>query len=529
MSVNRSSACHSGCCSANPPVGLSPISAPLSDPNEEKMVFRITKMCCPVEADLVRNALAGMEGLQHLDFDMMRRELVIIHRGIKRAAVIAALSSVDMEPDETETSGMAQSRTILDKPVVSLRDWLVMTIAGLSAIGAEILVWSGLDEHSLWVVGLALISILVGGLPTLKRGWIALRMLSLNINFLMSLAVLGAMAIGQWPEAAMVIFLFGIAERVEAFSLDKARNAVRELMSLAPETATIQADNGEWITVTASTVTVGRMARIKPGERIALDGVVTVGRSSINQAPITGESVPVTKEAGDALYAGSINGSGVLEYRVTADFQHSTLARIIDTVQEAQGKRAPMQRFVDQFARYYTPAVVAIAAMIATVPPLLWHVPFSTWFYNALVMLVVACPCALVISTPVTVVSGLAAGARRGILIKGGLYLEQVHGMRAIAMDKTGTLTHGRMEMTECIVLGDHDPKQILQYAASLEAHSEHPVAAAILAAHGKEKTLLPVIHFEAIMGRGARGEIMGETYHIGNHRLLEELGLCHP
>ncbi|MBF0165745.1 MAG: heavy metal translocating P-type ATPase, partial [Magnetococcales bacterium] len=265
------------------------------------------------------------------------------------------------------------------------------------------------------------------------------------------------------------------------------------------------------------------------GERIALDGVVVSGRSSVNQAPITGESVPVTKEVGHPLYAGSINGSGMLEYRVTADFKHSTLARIIDTVQEAQAKRAPMQRIVEKFARYYTPAVVGIAGLIATMPPILLGDSFTPWFYKALVMLVVACPCALVISTPVTVVSGLAAGARRGILIKGGLCLEQSHGLKAIAMDKTGTLTHGRLEMTDLVILGERNREQILRLAASLEAHSEHPVAAAITAAWGKERPLLHVRHFEALSGRGARGTIAEEIHHIGNHRLLEELGLCRP
>ncbi|MBF0401590.1 MAG: heavy metal translocating P-type ATPase, partial [Magnetococcales bacterium] len=213
----------------------------------------------------------------------------------------------------------------------------------------------------------------------------------------------------------------------------------------------------------------------------------------------------------------------------TADFKHSTLARIINTVQDAQAKRAPMQRIVEKFARYYTPAVVGVAGLIATVPPILFDDSFTPWFYKALVMLVVACPCALVISTPVTVVSGLAAGARRGILIKGGLYLEQAHDLKAIAMDKTGTLTHGRLEMTDFVILGERNRDQILRLAASLEAHSEHPVAAAITAAWGKERPLLHVRHFEALSGRGARGTVAGEIHHIGNHRLLEELGLCRP
>jgi Cd2+/Zn2+-exporting ATPase len=490
------------------------------------MTLHISKLCCPTEADLVRKALARIQGIQQLDFDFMRRELVLVHHGVPRETIHAALRAVDMEPTQPETEPASTSPA---QTLVSRREWLVTALSGVAAIGAELLVLAGVDERSPTIIALALVSIVVGGRDTLKRGWISLRHLSLNIHFLMSLAVLGAMTIGQWPEAAMVVFLFALAERIETLSMDRARNAVRELMSLAPETATIQTGDGAWENVPAATVTVGTLARVKPGERIALDGVVVSGRSAVNQAPITGESLPVIREAGHPLYAGSINGTGVLEYRVSADFRHSTLARIIATVQEAQSRRAPMQRLVEQFARYYTPAVVLIAVLIATLPPLLFAAPFTDWFYKALVILVVSCPCALVISTPVTVVSGLAAGARRGILIKGGLYLEQAHALKAIALDKTGTLTHGRLELSDLVVLGHHDRDQVLQLAASLESQSEHPVAAAITAAWDTGQPLLPVNQFEAMTGRGARGTIAGEVYHIGNHRLLEELGLCRP
>lgn len=532
MSVSNTKTCRSRCCSAGTPAANQPLLSPMPDQEGEKMVLRITKMCCLAEADLVRKSLANMNGILRLDFDLMRRELVILHRGVGRDAVTAALRSVDMEPDHgdgAETSGADCSNSPSAHPAVSRKEWLVTAFSGITASVAEIFVWGGMEETSPWIIALALSSILVGGRNTLERGWIALRHLSLNINFLMSFAVLGAMIIGQWPEAAMVIFLFGLAERIEAQSVDRARNAVRELMSLVPETVTIQTDAGRWESVAATAVAVDCLARVKPGERIALDGVVVSGRSSVNQAPVTGESVPVTKDVGQPLYAGSINGSGLLDYRVTADFKHSTLARIIDTVQEAQAKRAPMQRFVEKFAGYYTPAVVGIAGLIATLPPLLFDASFSAWFYKALVMLVVACPCALVISTPVTVVSGLAAGARRGILIKGGLYLEQAHDLKAIAMDKTGTLTYGRLEMSDFVVLGNHDREWIMRLAASLESHSEHPVAAAITAAWKEDQPLFHVHHFETFAGRGARGMIAGEVYHIGNHRLLEELGLYHP
>lgn len=521
-------ACCANNCASNTQSLPAALTPPLPIPDGgERMVLWITKLCCPTEAELIRKSLAGVSGILHMDFDFIRRELILVHHGVQRTQVITALKAVDMEPDVVMNApGVDQTRSMPIQPAISRREWMVTAVSGLTASGAEILVWSGVDERSLWIIALAGFSILVGGRDTLKRGWIALRYLSLNMHFLMSLAVVGAMIIGQWPEAAMVIFLFGLAGQIEALSMDRARNAVRELISLAPETVTILNEAGVWESVAAATVVVDRLARVKPGERIALDGVVVSGDSSVNQAPITGESMPVSKKAGDPLYAGSINGSGVLEYRVTADFKHSTLARIIDTVQDAQAKRAPMQRIVEQFASYYTPAVVIIAGLISVVPPVLFDESFAVWFYKALVMLVVACPCALVISTPVTVVSGLAAGARRGILIKGGLYLEQAHALRAIAMDKTGTLTHGRLEMSDFIVLGDQDRERVLRLAVSLESHSEHPVASAITTVWKQAKPLLHVRHFEALPGRGARGTIAGEVYHIGNHRLLVELGL---
>ncbi len=385
---------------------------------------------------------------------------------------------------------------------------------------------------------------------------VALRTLTPNINFLMALAVIGAMCIGQWPEAAMVTFLFGVAEMVEAFSLDRARNAIRGLMEMSPETATVRSEEGvmrEWREVPASTVQIGQTVRVKPGERIPLDGTVSLGASSVNQAPITGESMPVEKKAGDAVFAGSVNERGAFEFEVTANKGNTTLARIIRAVQQAQAARAPTQRFIDNFARYYTPAVVLLAILVAVVPPLLFSAAFSPWLYKALVMLVIACPCALVISTPVTVVSGLAAAARLGILVKGGVYLELGHQLKVVALDKTGTLTHGKPIVTDIIPLNGQAPNDLLQLAASLDVRSEHPVASAIVAAWTKvEQTpvdstftastaavrpqsivrsseLLTVEGFESLTGRGVTGTIGGTKYFVGNHRLAQENGVAGP
>jgi Cd2+/Zn2+-exporting ATPase len=399
----------------------------------------------------------------------------------------------------------------------------------VAASAAEVVYW--LHDGNHWsVVALALVAIFTGGLSTYKKGWIALKNLNLNMNALMSIAVTGAMLIGHWPEAAMVMALFTLAEVIEARSLDRARNAIRGLLDLAPEKATVQQPDGTWREVDAKQVAIGCRVRVKPGERIALDGEVLEGRSTVNQAPITGESLPVEKALGDQVFAGTINESGSFEYRVTAVATNSTLARIIHAVEAAQGSRAPTQRFVDQFARWYTPIVFVVAIVVALVPPLFMGAAWLDWIYRALVLLVVACPCALVISTPVTIVSGLAAAARRGILIKGGVYLEEGRKLRWLALDKTGTITHGKPAQSDFVAWANAQPSDSRRIAASLAARSDHPVSKAVAqAAKADGVALLEVADFTALPGRGVSGRIDGETYHLGNHRMLEELGHCTP
>jgi Cd2+/Zn2+-exporting ATPase len=343
----------------------------------------------------------------------------------------------------------------------------------------------------------------------------------------MSIAVTGAMAIGSWPEAAMVMFLFTLAEVIEAKSLDRARNAIRGLLDLTPETATVQQADGSWVLTDVKAIALGALVRVRPGERIALDGILISGNSAVNQAPITGESLPVDKIVGDEVFAGTINQTGSFEYKVTAEATHSTLARIIHAVEAAQGSRAPTQRFVDQFAKIYTPAVFLLAVLVAVLPPLLMAQSWQEWIYKALVMLVIACPCALVISTPVTIVSGLAAAARKGILIKGGAFLEAGRSMKVLAVDKTGTLTYGKPAQTDFFALSSND-KHIHEIAISLAARSDHPVSLAIAHANQEQKNDLKTVDsFEAILGRGVKGVIEGNLYYLGNHRLIEELGLC--
>jgi len=489
-----------------------------------KTVFRIDDMDCPTEENLIRAKLTGMIGVAALDFNLIQRRLTVTHSPEVLDNIVTALQAIGFEAKIE--SGNATAVTPQIEPV-SKTNWWPLAFSGVAATLSEVVGWiAGVQEWA--IIALALLAILSGGLPTYKKGWVALKNGNLNINALMSIAVTGAVAIGHWPEAAMVTFLFALAELIEAKSLDRARNAIRGLMELAPETATVRQQDGNWLDMAAKEVPLGAVVRLRPGERIALDGIVTSGRSAVNQAPITGESMPVDKAEGDVVFAGTINETGSFEYRVTAEASHSTLSRIIHAVESAQGSRAPTQRFVDQFAKIYTPSIFAIALLVAILPPLLNGGSWLDWIYKALVLLVIACPCALVISTPVTIVSGLAAAARKGILIKGGVYLEEGHQLTTLALDKTGTITHGKPAQTDFIALTGDDVTQIHTLAASLAARSDHPVSLAIArAANESGIVLLDVADFAAILGRGVKGSIDGHTYQLGNHQLIEDLGLC--
>ena len=490
--------------------------------------FRIENMDCPTEEALIRQKLSGMPGVKALEFNLMQRTLSVSYELASTAPLLEALGQIGMKAELTAgiDSASEVSRPVSGPPGAARASWLPMAISGFSAVAAEVVEWSTGGFH--WAtVALALVAIFTGGLPTYKKGFIALRNGNLNMNSLMSIAVTGAMVIGHWPEAAMVMFLFALAELIEAKSLDRARRAIRDLMDLTPETATVRQPDGTWEEKEAKLIGVGAVARTRPGERIALDGVVVSGRSTVDQAPITGESLPVEKSEGDAVFAGTVNQSGSFEYRVTAPASDSTLARIIHAVEAAQGSRAPTQRFVDKFARIYTPIVFAAAIGFAVVPPLLFGAQWMEWVYRGLVLLVIACPCALVISTPVTIVSGLAAAARRGILIKGGAYLEEARHLRVLALDKTGTLTHGKPRQTDLGALPGNDLATARVTAASLAARSDHPVSLAVAKA-AAEVGVQPVevADFQALPGRGVEGRIGSTLYRLGNHRLVEELGL---
>ena len=377
-------------------------------------------------------------------------------------------------------------------------------------------------------VGCYLAAIAVGGLPIFRAAIAGIRARHLDMNVLMSAATVGAVGIGQWAEAASVVVLFAAGNALQIYAIDRTRGAVRALAGLAPDEVLVRRGGSEVI-VPAQEVAVGDTVAVRPGERLAVDGRVVEGSSAVNEAPVTGESVPVEKGLGDAVYSGSLNGQGALLVEATRRAGDSTLQKVARLVEEAQATKAPSEQFVDRFSRVYTPIVVAAAVFLAVVPPVLGG-SFGEWFYRALALLIIACPCALVISTPVTVVSGIGAASRRGILLKGGAALEAAGRLRALAFDKTGTLTEGRPVLSRVVTLGGRDEAEALALAATLEGRSEHPLAHAILAA-GTERAadgagLLPVTNFRSVAGRGAEGEVDGERYLIGSPRLFAERGI---
>jgi Cd2+/Zn2+-exporting ATPase len=487
----------------------------------ERTVFLIAQMDCPTEETLIRKKLSAMPCVQNVQFNLMQRLLIVDHSPLEREAIAQAIRSLGFTAELPEAVPQGGTAAVARKSA----HWPLALACG-AAVASEIVSFAALPG---WIAAsLAVLAVITGGLGTYKKGWVAIRNGNLNINALMSIAVTGALVLGQWPEAAMVMVLFSLAELIEAKSLDRARNAVQKLMQLAPERATVRRPDGTWQDVDAKSVSINSIVRLKPGERIGLDGVVSAGHSTVNQAPITGESLPVDKAPGDAVFAGTINESGSIEYRVTALASDTTLARIIHAVSEAQGSKAPTQRFVDQFARIYTPVVFGLAMLVAVLPPLLLGGVWHDWIYKALVLLVIACPCALVISTPVTIVSGLTAAARKGILIKGGSYLERGRKLTWLALDKTGTITHGMPAQTDFEALADTDINRCRQLAASLAGRSDHPVSQALArAANADNIAHLLVDEFEALPGRGVQGTIDGRPYALGNHRLAEELGRC--
>lgn len=502
-----------------------------------QLQFRIRGMDCAEEVAILKRELGPLVGDENrLSFDILNGRMVIasgepalspatISETVARTGMRAELwRSDDESQNEDRNLWNRYGRSILTaiSGALLLSAFLADAWAEQSFLKALGFGQAGANhEISLAAKVLFALSALSGVWVVLPKAWFSLRRLRPDMNLLMAIAVIGAIAIGEWFEAATVAFLFAVSLLLESWSVGRARNAIAALMDLSPPLARLKEIGEE---VPAESVRVGAAIVVRPGERIPLDGRIIAGQSHVNQAPITGESIPVSKVTGDEVFAGTINGDGALEIETTKEAKNTTLANIIRLVGEAQSKRAPSEQWVERFAAIYTPAVMVLSILIFLAPPLVFGASWQAWLYNALVLLVIACPCALVISTPVSIVAALAAAARRGVLVKGGVYVEVPAKLRAIAFDKTGTLTVGKPAVVDVVPLEGHTTEELLTRAAAMELRSDHPLALAIVQ-YAEEKGVKPeaATDFQIIAGKGASATFNGRQYWLGSHRYLEE------
>ena len=506
----------------------------------DALSFRVEGMTCADEVAILERELGRLFGKRRLSFDVLNCKMTVSPEGppLTAETIVEAVARTGMRASIWREGSGSSSE---EAPLRGLGPTILTAASGiLASAGFLFHAWNaggfaaalgsegmGLS-HGVPVASRALyaLGIVAGAWPIVPKAWFALKRFRPDMNLLMTVAVLGAIAIGEWFEAATVSFLFALSHALESWSVGRARRAVAALMDLSPPTARLLKADGSTEDVPVAAVPVGATFLVPAGQRIPLDGRVLRGSSLVNQAPITGESLPVEKKPGDSVYAGTINGDGALEAACTKAASETTLAHIIKMVSEAQSRRGPSEQWVERFARIYTPAVFALAILVLLVPPLLLDEPWSDWLYRSLVLLVIGCPCALVISTPVSIVAALAAAARNGVLIKGGLYVELPSRLKAVAMDKTGTLTEGRPRVVELVPMSGHDEKEVLSIAAALESRTEHPLAIAIREhAAAKGVTARAPEDFEILQGKGARGRVFDREYWIGSHRFLEERG----
>lgn len=494
--------------SSSKPVLTASAAAPVRE-------FRVSGMDCASCAAAIERAVSDLDGVQAVQVDVMG--------GTVRVARRAEFGNTDVARAIRSAGYQVQDETV-DQRRVHRGRLIAAAISGILLAAAQVIAWVGapLSPVPLW-----LLATVAGGWYVVPKGLRAIRDVALDINVLVTIAALGAIVLGEFAEAGAVMFLFSLAELLESYAMGRARRAINALMKLAPREAVVRRE-GQVRTVPVAEIEPGETIVVRPGERVPLDGLVVSGSSAVDQSPITGESIPVEKELKSEVFAGSINGHGALDVRVTSHVQDTTLARIMHAVEEAQAARAPTQSLVDRFARRYTPAVVGLAGLVAFIPPLAAGGDWATWLYRALALLVIACPCALVISTPVTIVSGLTGAARDGVLIKGGSQLEAAGKVTTVAFDKTGTLTEGTPVITDVIPLNGLAAHEVLSLAAAVERHSEHPLARAVT----REARNLGIdppesIGFTALPGRGARAVVAGRRLYVGNLRICAELGTC--
>lgn len=505
-------------------------------PSRQMYNFRVYGMDCAEETNALRRELSRLiQSEDDLQFDLLGGRLSVLPKdNVSIAEILAAIARTGLratpiqQTEETDTIAQPSKLHRYDRRV-----WFCLfsgIATGVAAIFSASRLFLDLNEtqHLVLLVlsrGFCGIGALFGMWFVFPRAINAAVRLRPDMNLLMTVAVIGALVLGEWIEAASVSFLFALSLVLESWSVDRARRAVSALLQLAPVTARCRSDqDNEYTERPINEVAAGTIVSVWPGEKVPLDGVVTQGVTSINEAPITGESLPVEKSCGAEVFAGTLNLQGSFEFRVTRTAHDTTLARIVHMIEEAQSRRAPTERWVDAFARWYTPTMMVLALFVALIPPLFLGAAWASWLYESLVLLVIACPCALIISTPVSIVAGLTSAARAGVLIKGGAYLEAASRLRAVALDKTGTLTLGRPEVQRIVPLNGHTEQELLARAAALESHSDHPLALAILR-KAKETGIVfdRAEGFRALPGQGGVGIIAGREFWIGSHRLLLE------
>ncbi|MEA4924613.1 MAG: heavy metal translocating P-type ATPase [Syntrophomonadaceae bacterium] len=482
--------------------------------------FAIGGMDCADCAAKLEKRISRVPGVESARVNFGASKMTVTHQGVTDD-ILTTIQKMGYSGKVEEGSRREREQVPFWKSNQYVMPTLISMFILIIGVIAENMGVSVNITHTLFAAGIVL-----GGFLPAKNG---LSMLinahELDMNILMAIAVIGAAFIGQFEEAATVVFLFSLGNALQGYTLDKTRNSIKALMDLTPNEALVKR-NGSELTLPVEEIKIGDIIIVRPGERIAMDGKVAAGYSSVNQASITGESIPVEKNTGDEVYAGTINERGSLEVYVDRLAKDNTISRIIEMVEEAQGQRAPSQQFIDRFARYYTPAVIILAALVTAVPTLVFNQPFSKWFYEAMALLLVACPCALVISTPVSIVAAIGSAAKSGVLIKGGAYLEEAGALSVVAFDKTGTLTIGKPQVTEVIPVNGYSAEEMVAVAAAIESRSEHPLGEAILNhARSKGITIPPIVNFEAIPGRGAMGTLDGKSYRIGNARFFLDDG----
>lgn len=505
---------NSVCCGSATALSLNavPISAGM-------VQYHIPEMDCATEQGQIIQALEPIAGINKLAFNLSSRILGVDAQVSAIPEVLRILQSLGFKPKQ-----IAQEQVEALQQQGFWQKWGRITAALAFALVAELLSLFVPETKVVIAVEmlLALVAIYLSGWGVLQKGFKALSQLNLTINALMVVAVIGAFLIGEWPEAAMVMSLFALAEALEARAVDKARNAIQGLLSLTPETAMVQMPDDTWQEQGVKEIALGSLLRVNPGQRIALDGVLIQGQTSVNQASLTGESLPVEKYEGDKVFAGTVNQTDSFIMRTEALASDTTLAKIIHAVEQAQSERAPTQRLIDRFAKYYTPTVFILALMVIFLSPVLLNWTWLDAIYKGLVLLVIACPCALVIATPVTIVSSLASAAKMGLIIKGGVYLELARQLKAIAFDKTGTITSGQAKLVDFIILKNDE--RLHELCALFASSSDHPVSKAI--AIGLGLNMRPLANVEQLSGRGIQGEFEGKTYALINHRALLERSL---